>query len=215
MSEVLWVKICGVTEVSDAQMIAELGADAIGLNFIARSKRRITVERARQIVDGVRGRLECIGVVADLDEATIRELLEQVGLDRVQLHGHESPELVERLGERAYKALGIMSKKDVDTARGFPGDPLLVDASVEGWAGGTGRVFDWKLLGDLVSARRIVLAGGLHPDNVAAAVRAVAPYGIDVASGVEERQRPHIKDPRLVESFITRARNESQRLHLG
>jgi len=215
MAETLWVKICGVTEVRDAEMIADLGADAIGLNFIERSKRRVTVERAREIVERIRGRIECIGVVADLDEMAIRRLLDEVGLDRVQLHGHEAEELVERLGGRAYKALGIMSKKDVDTARSFPGDPVLVDASVEGWAGGTGRVFDWKLLGELVSARRIVLAGGLHPDNVAAAVRAVAPYGLDVASGVEERQRPGLKEPRLVESFLRRAREESRRLQLG
>jgi phosphoribosylanthranilate isomerase len=206
MADSLWIKICGITSVADATMVTKLGADALGLNFIPRSKRRVEVDAARAIVQAVGGQIECIGLVEDLEEAAIRELVATVGLNRVQLHGREPAELVTSLGDLAFKAIGIMSAKDVKTARKMPGRLILVDACVNGKVGGTGSTFDWRLLGELVKERHVVLAGGLHPDNVASAVRSVRPFGIDVASGVEQKGRPGHKDERLVESFIREAR---------
>jgi phosphoribosylanthranilate isomerase len=146
-----------------------------------------------------------VGVVADVPTDRLRELRERTGCDVFQLHGAETPEQVSALGALAFKALRIAGAADVERARAYPGDRLLVDAWVPGALGGTGESFDWELLGDLPAQRRLVLAGGLRPDNVAAAVRRVRPYGVDVASGVE-RGSPRLKDLELVSAFIRAAR---------
>lgn len=187
-------------------MALSFGVQAIGLNFIPRSKRCIDVDRASDIVEQVRGRAVCVGVVADLSKDAILELVRTCRLDRMQLHGAEPAELVSDLGELAYKAYGIQSPDDVIAASRQPGDPLLVDSRVGAQAGGTGRPFDWSWLGDLPKERDIVLAGGLNPGNVGEAIRQVRPFGVDVSSGVELPGRPGSKDAGLIESFIREAR---------
>lgn len=198
------VKICGVTTVADAVAIADLGASAIGLNFVASSKRRVDVPTARAIADAVRGRVLVVGVIADLSLAEARALVEDAGLECLQLHGDEPPDALAPLLPHAYKALRIGDASDVDRARTYAGDYLLVDAKVPGELGGTGHAFDWSLVTDLARERRLTLAGGLRPDNVAEAIRQVRPWCVDVAGGVESA--PGVKDLALVAAFVRAAK---------
>lgn len=200
----MWVKICGITSVDDALSAADAGADAIGLNFVPGSVRRVDEAGARVIADSVRGRLAVVGVVADLDAATLRKLRAGVGLDLLQLHGNESPGLLEAVLPAAYKALRIGSRTDVERAERYAGDRLLVDSRVEGMLGGSGKRLDWGLVAELSSRRRLILAGGLEPGNVATAIRAVRPWGVDAASGVE--RAPGKKDAKAVRCFVAAAR---------
>jgi phosphoribosylanthranilate isomerase len=202
------VKICGITRVVDATESVKLGANAIGLNFVAASPRCITVERAREIARAIHGmgtRLLVVGVVADLGEDELRALVKDAELDCLQLHGDEPPDALIPFLPHAYKAVRIATAQDVARARTYPGEHLLVDAKVEGALGGTGASFDWTLVKDLARERKLTLAGGLHPDNVARAVHALSPYCVDVASGVESA--PGVKDLEKVRAFITNARS--------
>lgn len=201
-----WVKICGITNVGDAEHAVRAGASAIGLNFVPSSRRRVELEVAREIAEVVRGRIEVVGVFADEPAERLVEIAAAVGLDRLQLHGNEPAELVADL-PRAFKALGVAGAADVIGARAFPGELLLLDAKVQGASGGTGHTFDWSLLGEIVAERRIVLAGGLTPDNVQDAVRRVKPYGVDVASGVEPPGSPGQKDAEKILRFVREARS--------
>jgi len=201
---VVHVKICGVTTVSDALACADAGASAIGLNFVPSSPRRISVERAREIARALApSKVLVVGVVADLDVDSMRELVRDAELGCLQLHGDETPETLARLLPHAYKAVRIANAADVEHARSFGGDYLLADAKVAGALGGTGETFDWSLVKTLARERRLTLAGGLRPDNVAEAVRAVEPWCVDVASGVEHE--PGIKDHAAVRRFIAEA----------
>jgi phosphoribosylanthranilate isomerase len=133
-------------------------------------------------------------------------LLDELGLERLQLHGDESPRDVSALGARAFKAVRVGDATDAAIAGAFPGHPLLVDAKVPGQLGGTGQCVDWSLVAPLARARPLILAGGLTPDNVAAAVAAVQPWGVDVASGVEVEGNPRQKDRDKLQLFVARAR---------
>jgi phosphoribosylanthranilate isomerase len=201
----LWVKICGVTNLEDAELVAQAGADAIGLNFVAGTKRHVTRELGRAIAGAMRGRLELVGVFADESLETLEVARRELGLDWLQLHGSETPELVGRL-PRAFKAVGIRDAADVERAFAFPGERLLLDAKVEGARGGTGVAFDWSLLDGRAGARPLIVAGGLTPQNVGAMLARLAPFGVDVASGVERSHDPRRKDPEKVAAFIACAR---------
>lgn len=198
------VKICGVTTVDDALMSVEAGASAIGLNFVETSPRRVTVERARAIARAVHGRTLVVGVVADLDVPAMRALIKEAELECLQLHGEEAPGTLATLLPHAYKAVRIATAADVAEARAYGGPYLLADARVGGALGGTGKTFDWSLVTGLARERKLTLAGGLTPENVAAAIAAVGPYCVDVASGVESA--PGVKDPARVRAFIEAAR---------
>lgn len=201
----LWVKVCGITREEDARVSVEAGASALGLNFVSRSKRRVDLELARRIAYAVRGEVELVGVVADESPERLRELVSEVGLDWLQLHGEEPPEFLSAVPQ-AFKALGIERGSDVETARRFPGTRLLLDAKSAGVSGGTGHAFDWRLVEELAKTRPIILAGGLTPENVARAVQQVAPWGVDVAGGVESAGDPRRKDPEKVLAFVRNAR---------
>jgi phosphoribosylanthranilate isomerase len=202
------VKICGVTSIDDALAAVDLGASAIGLNFVPSSPRRIDVVRAKAIADAIHSakgkRIQVVGVVADLSVDDMRALVRDAGLDCLQLHGDESPEVLSPLLPHAYKAVRIATADDAARAATFPGDHLLVDAKVEGALGGTGATFDWSLVTDLAKTKKLTLAGGLTPANVAVAARAVRPYCVDVASGVESA--PGVKDREKMRAFIEAAK---------
>ena len=200
-----WIKICGVTNVEDAEHVLRSGANAIGLNFVHGSKRCVTFEQARPIVDALGGRIELVAVVADPTDSEVRELREGLGIEWLQLHGDEPAARVSRLLPSAFKAVAIEDAADARQAGSFPGERLLVDTKVSGASGGTGKVFDWQLVTDLVRTRQLILAGGLTPTNVAAAVRVLGPWGVDVASGVEFV--PGVKDPELVTAFVLAVRS--------
>lgn len=203
-----WVKICGVTRAEDASAALFAGASAIGLNFVPSSRRYVDPSRARAIADAVRGKLEIVGVVADPDPSALAEIQSEVGLDWIQLHGDERAELVQSL-PRAFKAVGIATATDVERALTFPGERLLVDAKQEGTLGGTGLRFDWMLVQAAAGSRRLIVAGGLTPENVAEAVRVVQPWGVDVASGVELPGQPGRKDAEKMARFVRAARRGS------
>ena len=200
------VKICGITNLQDARMCIDAGADAIGLNFVTTSPRCISIDDARVIADAVSGSIEIVGVVANLDIAALRALAIDARLDMLQLHGDEAPSRISELLPRAYKAVRISTADDVAIARTFPGEDLLLDAKVAGVLGGSGHAFDWSLVADLAKERRITLAGGLTPENVQDAIRAISPYRVDVASGVEIAGNPRKKDVSRVRAFVEKVR---------
>ena len=199
------VKICGLTTVDDAVRCIELGADAIGLNFWSGSPRRTDLASARAIADAVGDRAEMVGVFVDHSVEQVLEILQKTGITWAQLHGGEPPEDVEALLPHAYKAIGVKDGSAVELARRYPGEHLLLDASVPGIPGGTGRTFDWAIAAAVAQERKLTLAGGLTPDNVAEAVRVVRPFRVDVASGVESA--PGRKDPERVAAFIRAAKS--------
>jgi phosphoribosylanthranilate isomerase len=189
-------------------MCVEAGVDAVGLNFWPGSARCCDPAIAREIVSALRGRTLFVGVFVDASFDEIERLRTAVGLDCIQLHGDEPPDLVAKFLPHAYKALrvrGERSQDDVDAAVArYPGEHVLLDAYVKGLPGGTGAVFDWQLAQRVAKARKLTLAGGLTPANVRAAVAAVQPYCVDTASGVESA--PGVKDPALVRAFVAAAR---------
>ena len=210
--QAVWVKVCGICNVEDALRAVELGFDAIGLNFVEGSSRRITPDAACRIVEAVRQRAETIGVVANLSVASMLGLVSDVGLDALQLHGDEPPDHVRQLGHSSYKAVRVATGEDVGLAARYPGDRLLVDAKVQGMLGGSGQTFDWDLVTELARHRHIILAGGLHPGNVAQAVQRVLPWGVDVASGVEAANQVRHKSASKMADFIEQAREAEQAL---
>jgi len=204
------VKICGVRSADDARACIELGASSIGVNFVPSSPRRVTVSAALEIARAVRAtgkKAIVVGVVADLALEAMRALVRDAELDCLQLHGDESHETLAALLPHAYKATRIATAADVERARAYPGEYLLVDAKVPGMLGGSGTAFDWALVKELARERRLTLAGGLDATNVERAVREVRPYCVDVASGVERAGSPGEKDLAKVKAFIEAARS--------
>jgi phosphoribosylanthranilate isomerase len=200
------IKICGVTRVEDAAAIAAAGADYIGLNLWPRSKRHVTVDQAAELAAAARaaGPVKIVGLFVDAPTTEIQAAIARVAFDVVQLHGNERREDIAALGRAVpiWKALaarpGLSLEWDVDA--------LLLDTPTVGH-GGSGTTFDWSIAATARAAhpaRRLILAGGLGPDNVARAIAEVSPWGVDVASGVEST--PGIKDLDLVAAFIAAAR---------
>ena len=206
----MYVKVCGITQFDDALEAIHAGADALGFNCVPSSKRYLAPESIRAITDGLRrdvaAQTICVAVVADVGCERARALLDELGVDRVQLHGDEAEAELLALGPRAFKALRVGDAADVARALAFPGQPLLVDAKVAGQLGGTGHTLDWSLVEPLARARSLILAGGLTPENVAQAVAEVRPWGVDVASGVETARDPRRKDPEKMRRFVAAAR---------
>ena len=201
----LWIKVCGVTNVEDALVAVEAGADAVGVNFVDRSKRLVDAATARAVERAVGSRVEVVSVVANRSPSELAELRERTGIEWLQLVGNETADTVSALLPRAFKAVRIGNASDVEEARSVPGERLLCDAKVAGELGGTGKSFDWKLVTRLSAERAIIVAGGLGPENVAGAVRITQPFGVDVASGVEADD-PRRKDPERVIRFVRAAR---------
>ena len=202
---VVRVKICGVTRRDDIEIAVDAGADAIGLNLWPGSRRYVSPEVASDLRSAIPARVLAIGVFVDAAPEEVISLADRLGLDRVQLHGSESPAVVERVGPRALKAFRLVDAGTLTLIEAYPGDELLVDAHVPGMPGGTGRPANRALARRAAGLGRMWLAGGLDPSNVAEAVREVRPYGVDVAGGVESA--PGIKDEALVRAFVRAARS--------
>jgi phosphoribosylanthranilate isomerase len=206
----MWIKICGITSLQDALAAVDAGADAIGINLVPSSRRVVTLETAAEIAKTLAERVRVVAVVADASVQALGVLRREIGVDWLQLHGTEPPEDLRALLPNAYKAIPIESPDDVARADGYAGDLLLVDTKVPGALGGTGRSFDWTLVSELAKRRRLILAGGLAPDNVARAIAAARPYGVDVASGVELPQDARRKDAERMRAFVQNARRASE-----
>jgi phosphoribosylanthranilate isomerase len=210
------IKICGITNIDDAQAATRAGADAIGLNFFNKSRRFVEPSVARQIAASLPQNVAKVGVFVNHEASQITSIAHDVGLDYVQLHGDEPPELVLQLPAqigiiRAHRCgadgLSRLAHYLSDcAARGRAPDATLIDADTGSEYGGTGRIADWDRIvqerGSL-GVIPLILAGGLTPTNIAAAITAVRPDAVDVASGVE--REPGIKDPHLITQFIAAA----------
>ena len=200
------VKICGIRRTADAIAAADAGADLIGLNFWPGTPRCVPIDRACEIADAVRERVEIVALFVDAPRDEVMKTAETIGTRTVQLHGSETAEFAESLGGlRVIKAFRIGGEDDIEQLTGFPAYACLLDARVEGMQGGTGRTIDWELARTAALGNRIVLAGGLTPDNVGEAVRQVEPWGVDTASGVENS--PGEKDLEKVRLFVERAKS--------
>ena len=200
------IKICGITDRSDALEAASLGADILGFVFYPESKRHIEPYRAASIIRTLPASTGKAGVFVDEPADVVRETAVSCGLDVLQFHGSETSGYCGsfRQDYRVIKAFRIRSKKDLSPINGYDADYYLLDTYVSGSAGGTGVAFDWKILKDFEFLKPVILSGGLTPENVAAAIREVSPYGVDVSTGVEKS--PGKKDHELMKRFIEEAR---------
>jgi phosphoribosylanthranilate isomerase len=196
----LFVKICGLTRVQDAELAAALGARALGFVFWPESPRAVTAANARKLVERLPPNVKKVGVFVNEPIERVRDIVDEVGLDFAQLHGDESPEYCQQLGRKVIKAVGTQVNGDATFAAFDSSVLLLVDAHDPAARGGTGRTVDWDAARAVAAERPTILAGGLNAANVRLAIRSVRPYGIDVSSGVESA--PGIKDPAKLRSFF-------------
>jgi phosphoribosylanthranilate isomerase len=180
------VKICGIARVEDALAVAKSGADAIGLVFYEKSPRHVSIEKAAQLASALPPFVTVVGLFVNASAKAVRETLDSVSLDVLQFHGDETPAFCEQFHKPYLKAIRV--KPGVDllqcAALFHSAQGLLLDAHVEGIPGGTGAVFDWTLIPANLPLP-LILSGGLDVENVAAAIRQVRPYAVDVSSGVE------------------------------
>jgi len=220
------VKICGITNLEDAITTTEAGADMLGFIFYPPSARYVAPETAKKIVSGLKSKIQSrakvpsdlglgtlnlkptfVGVFVNSPAEEIREIMDFCGLDWAQLHGDESPEMVVSFGGRAFKAINPQSLAEAEQHSSLVichSSFVLIDAFHPTERGGTGKIADWELAGQLARRYPILLAGGLTPANVADAIRTVRPFGVDVSSGVEASKGK--KDPAKVRAFIAQVR---------
>jgi len=203
------VKICGITREADAQAAAAAGADAIGLVFYPDSPRAVSLEQARKIAENVPPFLTVVALFVDEPADVVMRTLDRVPIDVIQFHGDETPEFCAQFRRPWIKALRM--KPGIDVAGEFSrfagARGMLLDTWQEGKPGGTGQVFDWSLAAQDNHSMPLVLAGGLHPDNVAEAVMSVRPAAVDVSGGVESA--PGIKDEAQMRRFVSAVRSVS------
>ncbi|MHB9149502.1 MAG: tryptophan synthase subunit alpha [Thermoleophilia bacterium] len=214
------VKICGLTRRDDALRAVECGADALGFVFVPSSRRRADAATVARVVSDLPPTVTTLGVFQDQPVADVRDIMLSCGLDVAQLHGAEDTHYMETLALPVLKAIGLSGRGDLRSASRYRGlgvillDAAHVECSADGdrriVTGGTGVPFDWALADSAHRFGRIVLSGGLHPDNVAQAIAAVRPWALDVASGVE--REPGRKDPDKLRLFLRRAKKAAVEL---
>ena len=204
------VKICGITNPEDALWAAECGADAVGFIF-ADSPREISAARAREIRAGLPPFVSAVGIFVDPDPREVREIFDDVALDFVQLYGGDERRFLEESGlgpRRLIRSISVGSEDDLTAIAKTSANIIHLDTKVEGKAGGTGKTFDWSLAARAAAfGKRLILAGGLNPDNVAEAIESASPHAVDVSSGVESE--PGRKDSDKVREFIRRAKGNA------
>jgi phosphoribosylanthranilate isomerase len=208
----MFLKICGITRMEDALHAAEHGATALGFVFWPKSPRCVESARAAEIVARMPGGVTTVGVFVNESIEAVRAIIAQTGITAVQLHGEEPPAYAGALGVPVLRVI------DVDAAdravAAWPADTLfLVERADPVRRGGTGRLANWEGAAALARRFRVVLAGGLTEANVAEAIATVAPYGVDVASGVEDA--PGVKNPDKVARFLARARSAFEQQSLS
>ena len=206
----MFVKICGITNEDDALLAVAMGADAVGFIF-APSTRQVAAQQVYDITRRLPPEILTVGVFRDEHPQRVIDTVNRSGVKAAQLHGHETVGMVAEVAEQIRWVIKAVVAGSPDAARvgEYATDLILVDAPTPG----AGQVFDWSLVNDIPEGPRLILAGGLDPDNVANAVERVRPWGVDVASGVE--RSPGRKDPLKLKAFIERARAASPPKHLG
>jgi phosphoribosylanthranilate isomerase len=199
------VKICGITSVEDAQAAVDAGADALGFVFYPPSPRYVTPEEAEQIIHTLPPFVTTVGLFVDVALAIVCETAAHCGLDRVQLHGRETPEFCRQVTRPVIKAFRVENARSLRLLPEYKVSAYLLDAYVVGaLPGGTGVSFSWELAAQASPYGPVILAGGLTPENVKVAIAQTHPYGVDVSTGVE--RAPGIKDHEKVRQFIARAK---------
>ena len=200
------VKVCGIKEPEDARVAADAGADAIGLIF-AESPRRVSAERAREIVAVLPNGVVKVGVFVDEEPREVLRIAREVGLDYVQLHGDESPETVTVMREGGVKVIKALRVRDAASLREmerYDADLFLLDSYSEKMRGGTGTRFDWELAKVVRGYANILVSGGLSPENVREAIELFEPYGVDASSSLEDV--PGKKNGERVRRFVRAAK---------
>ena len=197
------VKICGLKEAQHVQAAVDAGADFLGFVF-APSKRAVTIEQAHELAKGIPENVKKVGVFVDAEQAFLQKAYEKVPLDYIQYHGDETDDFIQQVGLPAIKAFSIQDKQDVLKAAGYDVDYYLFDAPGTDYRGGSGHSFDWSLLEESnIPREKIMLAGGLHPQNIAEAIHLARPACVDVSSGVEQ---DGVKNEELIKNFLRAAK---------
>ena len=194
------VKICGITNLDDALCAVGNGADALGFNFYKKSPRYVAPGKAGEIIADLPPFVTPVGVFVNASEVHIDVVVKLAGLRAIQLHGDEPPEACLGHSVPVIRVLRVGQDFDAETMRSYLVDTFLLDTAKTGSYGGTGKTFDWSRAKEAKAFGRIILAGGLNPDNVAEAIDEVAPYAVDTSSGVEIE--PGKKDHEKVRKFL-------------
>jgi phosphoribosylanthranilate isomerase len=199
------VKICGITNIDDAVAAVDFGADALGFVFFKKSPRYISHVDSAAIINKLSSFTTTIGVFVNEKPEQVEKIINLTHIDAVQLHGNEPPEMCD-ISRRVIKAIRVKSLESLDPLINYKDkvSAFLLDTFTPDILGGTGQIFNWDIAVYAKQFSRIILAGGLTPDNVAAAIRRVRPYGVDVSSGVESKKGK--KDHKKMKSFIERAK---------
>lgn len=200
------IKICGITNKKDALDAAELGVDMLGFICYKKSKRYVEPKIIRDIVNELPPGIAKVGVFVDEDAGKVLEIAEDCAFDILQFHGDESPEYCARFKDsyKIIKAFRIKDKDSLKNINNYDVDYYLLDAHSDNAKGGTGLSFDWKLIESYEILKPVILSGGLNPENVTRAIQSVAPYGVDVSTGVEKQ--PGRKDLVLLKKFVEKVR---------
>ena len=200
------VKICGITNGEDARTAVAAGADAVGFNFYEKSPRFLDLAAAAGIARSLPPSVLRVGVFVNAPGEAVVQAISECDLGMLQFHGEEDPNYCQQFGLMCMKAFRIHGRETIEEMKSYNTDAYLLDAWMPGVRGGTGESFDWELAEEAKKiGRPIFLAGGLTPENVAAAIRKVQPFGVDVASGVESYAGK--KDPAKVKAFIQAVRS--------
>ncbi|HEX3034699.1 MAG TPA: phosphoribosylanthranilate isomerase [Thermodesulfobacteriota bacterium] len=202
------IKICGITNLDDAILAVDYGADALGFMFYRESKRYISPEEAGKIISKLPPFVVTVGVFVNQELDEIRNAQKQANFDIVQLHGDESPDFCKSFGGRAIKAIRVRDGQALKEVESYSVQAVLFDKHSNESYGGTGMSFDWEILRNFHTSKKVILSGGLSPENVAPAIRVVNPYAVDVSSGVEEY--PGKKNPKKLKMFIEAVRNGNE-----
>ena len=199
------VKICGITSTVDAHVAIGAGADALGFMFYPPSPRNLTLAQASSIIRDLPPFIAKVGVFVNPTEDEVRQVISHAGIDTLQFHGDEPPDFCRRFGLKVIKGFRIKDESSLPSLTEYSTETWLLDAFVDGKLGGTGARFNWTFAAQAVArGGRVILAGGLTPENAAEAVVQVQPYGVDVSSGVESA--PGKKDPEKVRLFVRNAK---------
>jgi phosphoribosylanthranilate isomerase len=200
------VKICGMTNLKDVKVAVDGGVDAVGFIFYKKSPRSVTMQAVRKIVLELPPFVNSVGVFVDETAEQINKIADRCKLDRVQLHGDESPAFCKKIRRRVIKVIRVKDIQSLKKLSDYPVSSFLLDTISEDQYGGTGKVFDWNLAYSAKKYGPIILAGGLTPINVRQAIQRIQPYGVDVCSGVESQ--PGIKDHQKMQAFVKNVKAE-------
>jgi phosphoribosylanthranilate isomerase len=203
----IFVKICGITRLADARHAVDCGAAALGFMFWPGSQRYITPARAAEIIAELPAHVVTVGVFVNEPVETIRDVVSETGIRTVQLHGNESPAYAAAIPQPVWRAVGVHEADNAIAT--WPADTTLLLDVVDPERRGTGQTVDWQGAAFVARKRRVMLAGGLTPENVSHAIEIVRPFGVDVSSGVEDS--PGIKNMDKVKRFLAGARSARDR----